>query len=148
MGTLPSRSIVAFVLSAGIVGCGEEAESPTEATPLAPHTTVPASAVVEYWQVSAGGAHTCGVTTDRRTYCWGNNGAGQLGDGTFGFSRLVPTLIAGGLQFRHVSTGASHTCGVARNSRLYCWGGNAYGELGDGTAPYNQLEPVAVAGGL
>jgi alpha-tubulin suppressor-like RCC1 family protein len=33
-------------------------------------------------QLSAGGLHSCGVTTDNVAYCWGYNGKGQLGDGT------------------------------------------------------------------
>jgi alpha-tubulin suppressor-like RCC1 family protein len=37
------------------------------------------------------GGHTCGVTTDDQVYCWGNNGSGQLGNGS--------TDIAGRPQF-------------------------------------------------
>ena len=32
--------------------------------------------------VSAGGRHSCGVTTAPDAYCWGRNGSGELGDGT------------------------------------------------------------------
>ena len=37
--------------------------------------------------------HTCGVTTSGAVYCWGDNFAGELGDGTT-TQRLVPTLVA------------------------------------------------------
>jgi alpha-tubulin suppressor-like RCC1 family protein len=36
-----------------------------------------------YTQVSAGGTHTCAVTTDGHVHCWGRNAEGQLGTGSF-----------------------------------------------------------------
>jgi alpha-tubulin suppressor-like RCC1 family protein len=45
-------------------------------------------------QVSASyGGTTCGVTTDYRAYCWGENIYGQLGDGTTA-TRLLPVPVA------------------------------------------------------
>ena len=32
-----------------------------------------------------------------------------------------------------ISTGAYHGCGIGPAGRLYCWGDNAYGQLGDGS---------------
>ena len=43
-------------------------------------------------RVSAGGAHTCGVTAGGAAYCWGYNGDGELGDGTT-TNRLSPVLV-------------------------------------------------------
>jgi alpha-tubulin suppressor-like RCC1 family protein len=37
---------------------------------------------IAFETVAVGNAHTCGVGRDRALYCWGWNGAGQLGDGT------------------------------------------------------------------
>jgi alpha-tubulin suppressor-like RCC1 family protein len=42
---------------------------------------------------AAGWLHSCGVTTAGHAYCWGQNGDGQLGDGTT-IGRLVPTRTA------------------------------------------------------
>lgn len=92
-------------------------------------------------------AVTCGVTTDNRAYCWGDNDFGQLGDGTV-TKRLMPTRVAGALQFGGVSTGGEHTCGVATGGLAYCWGRNEHaGQLGDGTY-VNRRTPVGVSGGL
>jgi alpha-tubulin suppressor-like RCC1 family protein len=54
---------------------------------------------------------------------------------------------AHGLAFRQVSAGGLHTCGVTPNHRVYCWGDNRFGALGDGTTT-PRLTPRAVVGGL
>jgi alpha-tubulin suppressor-like RCC1 family protein len=44
--------------------------------------------------VSAGLAHTCGVTTDSVAYCWGLNSSGQLGIATT-FNADGPERVSG-----------------------------------------------------
>ena len=97
-------------------------------------------------QVDAMWDHVCGVTTAARAYCWGINGAGQLGDGTT-TTRFAPTPVSGGIAFGRVSVGAGHTCGESTGDRAYCWGANNSGQLGDGTTT-RRLTPGPVQGGI
>jgi alpha-tubulin suppressor-like RCC1 family protein len=85
------------------------------------------------------------VTTGDRAYCWGDNRYGQLGIGSSGAS-LTPAAVLGGLPFRQIDAGISHTCGVtAGDDRAYCWGFGKQGALGDGTGD-NHRRPAPVAG--
>lgn len=134
------------------LACGEEAGSPTEPATTSRAATVSATAALAFWQLSAGTMHTCGVTTEYRAYCWGENLFGQFGNGSyddcsFGCPTPYPTPVTGGLLFRAVAAGYGHTCGVTTNSQAYCWGLNGYpatGALGDGTTT-NRLVPTHVA---
>ena len=45
-----------------------------------------------YMNVSAGDAHTCGVTPTGEIFCWGQNLWGQVGNGTSSYSVNSPTL--------------------------------------------------------
>ncbi len=100
---------------------------------------------LSFKRVSTGYQHTCGETTDSRAYCWGTSYYGQLGDGTTGTLRLTPVAVTGGLVFSQVSAGLEHNCGRTPAGVAYCWGSNAVGQLGDGTAAEQSSTPVALA---
>jgi len=59
---------------------------------------------------------------------------------------LALATTAAALSFRQTSAGWDHTCGVTTGDRIYCWGENSEGQLGDGTTA-NLLRPVQVTGG-
>jgi alpha-tubulin suppressor-like RCC1 family protein len=107
---------------------------------------LPISNSFSFRSLSAGGNHTCGVTTDDSAYCWGDNADGELGDGTI-TPRGTPVPVAGRLTFASIASGAHHTCGITTIGEAYCWGGNAAGQLGNGGTSSSAL-PIAVAGGL
>ncbi|HTI65158.1 MAG TPA: hypothetical protein VL524_16650 [Gemmatimonadaceae bacterium] len=75
----------------------------------------------KFLSLSAGSNHTCGITLDRTTLCWGLNAFGQLGDGTQ-FNRLAPTLVLGGVALQSIGTGESFSCGLSTAGKAYCWG--------------------------
>jgi len=94
--------------------------------------------------LSAGGSHTCGLTTAAAGYCWGGGVHGELGDGSQTGS-AVPVAVTGGLTFATLSAGVDHSCGVTLAGVAYCWGDNRSGQLGDGTRTSSSV-PVKVLG--
>jgi len=88
-----------------------------------------------FLNITTGNVHTCAVATDATTYCWGDNRAGQLGDGTR-TKRWVPTPVTGGHAFVSVHAQGPFTCGLTALGAVWCWG------IGYGTAPVAITQPV------
>lgn len=102
-------------------------------------------------RVSAGANHTCAVMLDGKANCWGANGQGRLGvGGTSGLSYVHspmavvvgpsannPARLTGVTQ---IDAGYKHTCAIAREGQVWCWGYAAKGALGNdettGERPY------------
>lgn len=98
--------------------------------------------------LTAGYNATCGVDASNQAYCWGSNGWGQLGYGAsyvgmHGFSR--PGVVDTDVQFNLVTIYQMHTCAVATDGSLWCWGRNNVGQLGDNTQ-IDRPSPVEVVG--
>ena len=99
-------------------------------------------------KVSAGDHHTCALTTTGGVKCWGNNPAGQLGDGTVGpfENRVTPVDVIGlGSGVAAISANGHRTCAVTSAGGVKCWGNNGGGLLGDGTT-VTRATPVDVIG--
>ena len=96
--------------------------------------------------LAAGSGHTCALLETGGVRCWGQNGAGQLGDGSE-TDRLGPVAVSGlGGSAIAIAAGGTHTCAVLASGHVQCWGLNANGQLGAGDAPYQTGTPQDVAG--
>ncbi len=96
-------------------------------------TPRPVAGTRQYRLITAGEFHSCAIATNYRAFCWGDNWIGQLGDGSQ-TTTAAPVAVTGGLRFRQIALGYSFTCGLTESDqRVYCWGYNHVGQLGDGT---------------
>lgn len=113
-------------------------------------TPLAVSSDLAFSQVTVTIGNACAVALGGAAYCWGDNRAGQLGNGST-VPSSIPVAVFGNLSFSSISvgrgTGTEHTCGVTVGGAAYCWGTNDLGELGDGSTT-SSATPVAVAGGL
>jgi alpha-tubulin suppressor-like RCC1 family protein len=112
--------------STGGLGTGKSTAVITTPTPV----RLPAG--VRAVAMSANG-HTLVIGSDHRLYAWGDNGAGELGDGTTKV-RTLPKVItlAKGVSPVQVAAGGSHSLAIGSDHRLYAWGDNGAGALGTG----------------
>lgn len=94
-------------------------------------------------RIAAGGYHACAVRAGGRVTCWGDDAAGQLGDGEPGDRSAVPVELAlEGVQA--LAAGERHTCALGQDGAVQCWGMNERGQLGTGDEEASAL-PTEVA---
>jgi len=137
----------------GQLGNGFSNGDSTQTQPVPAPVHDPADGPVTYAAISAGGAHTCALTTAGAAYCWGWNSAGQAGNDS-GLYTMEPAAVAdpddGPVTYVAISAGGTHTCALTTAGAAYCWGWNFYGQLGNGDEVEKkaQAKPVPVLGNL
>ena len=98
-------------------------------------------------QMSTGYSSTCAIASDNRAYCWGSGNNGQLGNGSTADSRVPVAVNTSGVlvgkTIKQILAGGDHGCVVASDDKMYCWGLNNNGELGNNSS-VNSSVPVAV----
>jgi alpha-tubulin suppressor-like RCC1 family protein/uncharacterized protein YjdB len=105
---------------------------------------------IQYSTVAAGVGFTCGVQIDGASSCWGSNGFGELGTATPTTTQTIPVPVNTSVNFLRITAGQGFACAVDRAAAGWCWGSNAFGQLGigSGSPTISPPGPRAMAGGL
>jgi len=128
---LAGALMLALILMLGLAGCARQSSTTPPTPPPENHTiptehnnSIPALAETPetppgtfshnalQTTISAGGGHTMVISSDGNLWGWGNNFAGQVGDGTTD-NHHAPVLIMGDVAV--VSAGVSRTMAVTRD---------------------------------
>jgi alpha-tubulin suppressor-like RCC1 family protein len=109
------------------------------------YTPVQVSGLTGVVAVAGGWYHSIALKNDGTVWAWGNNWAGQLGDGTT-TQRNIPAQVSGLTGMAAIAGGGYHTIALKNNGTAWGWGYNYDGEVGDGTGYNNKYTPVQVSG--
>ena len=144
-----SNNLVVSVSSTGVARGVGQGDVTITATSEGVSGTASIGGRLRFLSVSAGQDFTCGVTPANTVYCWGRNSAGALGNGTTTNSTTpVAVTLPTGVLFDSVSAGQDHACGLSTTGTVYCWGGNASGQLGTGNTTPQTVPTLVSAPGV
>ncbi|NTW61271.1 RCC1 repeat-containing protein, partial [Candidatus Saccharibacteria bacterium] len=98
--------------------------------------------------IASGNYGVCAIASDNNAYCWGLNDRGELGNGTWADS-YVPTAVStsgvlSGKTIHSMYINYTQSCAIASDNNAYCWGENAYGQLGNGNTTPSNI-PVSIS---
>ncbi|KAI6173263.1 putative E3 ubiquitin-protein ligase HERC4 [Aphelenchoides besseyi] len=81
-------------------------------------------------RIEAGSDHYAAISSGGYVLLWGRNDKGQAS--VLGKSEVrIPVVVAGINSVSQVACGASHTVVLTRDGRIYAFGGNTFGQLGN-----------------
>ncbi len=87
--------------------------------------------------LAAGYQHTLGLKADGTVWAFGSNLYGQIGNNTNRYvTEPTPVLTADGSPLENIQmigAGNYHSIALTTDGKVYTWGYNGYGELGNGT---------------
>lgn len=112
------------------------------------HVPLPDAAIA----ISSGANHSCALLRSQELRCWGTNASGQLGVSVDTLASSAPVRPGqdtdGGapLRFVAIACGGYHTCGIAPEGTVRCWGNNNESEIGNGVTLGRVSTPTEVIG--
>lgn len=89
-------------------------------------TAVDVDGITDATAVATGRDHSCALRAGGTVACWGENGSGQLGDGTHTRSS-VPVVVDAVAGATAIAAGGASTCAILTDREVTCWGEIASG---------------------
>lgn len=110
-----------------------------------PNTPRQVGSDTDWTMVTTGSTHFIAVKKDSTLWGWGRNGEGEAGDSsTIGNDFTPPVEIDSNHNWIAVVAGANHTIALQKDSSLWSWGENTFGQLGNGTTSNGLKGPKQV----
>jgi VCBS repeat-containing protein len=102
--------------------------------------------------VAVGESHSLALCSDGTVAAWGNNGSGQLGDGTT-TSRSVPvavvrTGVLAGKTVSAVAAAGYNSLALCSDGTAAAWGNNSSGQFGNGSNDSSDTPVAALGAGV
>lgn len=91
-------------------------------------TPVSLGTSIDFTEMAAAGTHSCGLTGNGTTFCWGDNARGQAGVGVAMVSS-TPVDVLGGVTYASLAVGDMHSCALQVDGAASCWGRNDLGAV-------------------
>lgn len=112
--------------------------------PITRIATTPTLTTSGYGSVRAAPHRWCAAGISGAAYCWGQNASGQAGNGNTDY--LYEAAKVDGLPdaVAQIKTTLEATCALLTTGKIYCWGSNVYGQLGNGKIKQPSLVPQEV----
>ncbi|MFJ7064356.1 hypothetical protein [Streptomyces sp. NPDC101115] len=158
LAVLDDGSVVAWGgNSSGQLGDGTTTDRTTPVRVCAVGEPAPCASFLKgVVSVAVGVVHSMALLTDGTVLSWGNNGYGQLGDGTLVSHRTSPVRVCAVYEavpcttylsgITALAAGYQHSLAVRADGSVASWGLNHSGQLGDAGAQDHRRVPVLVSG--
>lgn len=145
--------------SAGIPGAGwgwgsnGSGQLGPSAPPVSSTNAVPIGSLPTVSAMAAGGSHSLALDSNGRVWAWGDNGWGQLGNGSTSPSStpgVAPFRLCRGPcpTFTAVAAGIQHSLALTSGGTVLAWGDDQFGELGNGTTSNTPTTAVIQVSGI